>query len=70
MSSSTKRNVVVAGLDDTEPTQNKKLFQQPKQKDLVLKEENPAKVTKDKQHVVNDDKLDEWYYEMEAEEQK
>ncbi|GJQ89772.1 hypothetical protein Tco_0000911 [Tanacetum coccineum] len=65
MSSSTKRNVVVAGLDDNESTDNKKQKYQ-----CGKEEETPATITTDMNHALNDDKPDEYYYEMEADEQK
>ncbi|GJY51111.1 hypothetical protein Tco_0441958 [Tanacetum coccineum] len=55
---------------DIDKSVSEKPFQQPKQKDPIPEEENPAKITKDKQPVVNDDKPGEWYYKMEAEKQK
>ncbi|GKD82372.1 hypothetical protein Tco_1349211 [Tanacetum coccineum] len=65
MSSSTKRSAVVAGLDDNESTDNKK------QKDQCGKEEEKlAIITTDMKPAINDDKPDEYYYEMEAVEQK
>ncbi|GJW15993.1 hypothetical protein Tco_0020126 [Tanacetum coccineum] len=65
MSSSTKRNDVIAGLDDNESTDNKK------QNNRCGKEEETlATITTDMKHTLNDDKPGEYYYEMEAEEQK
>ncbi|GKA40117.1 hypothetical protein Tco_0732710 [Tanacetum coccineum] len=65
MSSSTKRNVVVAGLDDNDSTDNKKQIYQ-----CGKEEETTATITTDMKHALINDKPDEYYYEMEAEEQK
>ncbi|GJY68954.1 hypothetical protein Tco_0471936 [Tanacetum coccineum] len=63
MSSSTKRNVVVAGLDDNKSTDNKKQKYQ-----CGKKEKTPATITTDMKHALNDDKLDreEHWKELEA----
>ncbi|GKE05735.1 hypothetical protein Tco_1397753, partial [Tanacetum coccineum] len=52
-------------LDDNESTDNKKQKYQ-----CGKEEEMPATITTDMKPTLNDDKPDEYYYQMEAEEQK